>query len=123
MEAAPTDSALERRDHSLWVVVRPVDVQRLAVPAERDRAPAIPGPAPRPEGALARAVLRPLRFHDLRHTFGTRMIAKADIRRVQEWMGHADIQTTMKILVPVWYPVWIELPWPKEKPWISGAFQ
>jgi integrase len=26
------------------------------------------------------------------------MIAKADIRRVQEWMGHADIQTTMKYL-------------------------
>ena len=48
--------------------------------------------------ALARAGLRPLRFHDLRHTFGTRMIAKADIRRVQEWMGHADIQTTMKYL-------------------------
>ena len=48
--------------------------------------------------ALARAGLRHLRFHDLRHTFGTRMIAKADIRRVQEWMGHADIQTTMKYL-------------------------
>jgi integrase len=48
--------------------------------------------------ALARAALRPLRFHDLRHTFGTRMIAKADIRRVQEWMGHADIQTTMRYL-------------------------
>jgi integrase len=48
--------------------------------------------------ALAEAALRPLRFHDLRHTFGTRMIAKADIRRVQEWMGHADIQTTMKYL-------------------------
>jgi integrase len=48
--------------------------------------------------ALARAGLRPLRFHDLRHTFGTRMIAKADIRRVQEWMGHADIQTTMRYL-------------------------
>ncbi len=45
-----------------------------------------------------RAGLRPLRFHDLRHTFGTRMIAKADIRRVQEWMGHADIQTTMRYL-------------------------
>jgi hypothetical protein len=42
--------------------------------------------------------LRPLRFHDLRHTFGTRMIAKADIRRVEEWMGHADIQTTMRYL-------------------------
>jgi len=48
--------------------------------------------------ALARGGLRPLRFHDLRHTFGTRMIRKADIRRVQEWMGHADIQTTMKYL-------------------------
>ena len=48
--------------------------------------------------ALSRAGLRPLRFHDLRHTFGTRMIAKADIRRVQEWMGHADIQTTMRYL-------------------------
>ncbi len=48
--------------------------------------------------ALRRAGLRPLRFHDLRHTFGTRMIAKADIRRVQEWMGHADVQTTMKYL-------------------------
>jgi integrase len=48
--------------------------------------------------ALKRAGLRQLRFHDLRHTFGTRMIANADIRRVQEWMGHADIQTTMKYL-------------------------
>jgi integrase len=48
--------------------------------------------------ALDRAGLRRLRFHDLRHTFGTRTIAKADIRRVQEWMGHADVQTTMRYL-------------------------
>jgi integrase len=48
--------------------------------------------------ALARAGLRPLRFHDLRHTFGTRMIAKADILRVKEWMGHADVTTTMRYL-------------------------
>jgi integrase len=49
--------------------------------------------------AVKAAGIRPsLRFHDLRHTFGTRMIAKADIRRVQEWMGHADVQTTMKYL-------------------------
>jgi integrase len=48
--------------------------------------------------AVGRAGLRQLRFHDLRHTFGTRMIAKADIRRVQEWMGHADVQTTMRYL-------------------------
>jgi integrase len=48
--------------------------------------------------ALQRAGLRRLRFHDLRHTFATRVIAKADIVRVQEWMGHADIQTTRKYL-------------------------
>jgi integrase len=48
--------------------------------------------------ALKNAGLRPLRFHDLRHTFGTRMIAKADIRRVQEWMGHSNVQTTMQYL-------------------------
>jgi integrase len=34
------------------------------------------------KAALAAGGLRRLRFHDLRHTFGTRMIAKADIRRV-----------------------------------------
>jgi integrase len=50
------------------------------------------------KAALKQAGLRPLRFHDLRHTFGTRMIAKADIRRVQEWMGHSNIQTTMQYL-------------------------
>jgi integrase len=48
--------------------------------------------------ALERAGRRQLRFHDLRHTFGARMIARADILRVQEWMGHADVQTTMKYL-------------------------
>jgi integrase len=48
--------------------------------------------------ALRGAELRPLRFHDLRHTFGTRVIGEVDIRRVQEWMGHADVQTTMRYL-------------------------
>ena len=47
---------------------------------------------------LKRAAVREVRFHDLRHTFGTRVIGVADIRRVQEWMGHADIQTTMRYL-------------------------
>lgn len=48
--------------------------------------------------ALRDAGLRQLRFHDLRHTFGTRMIGKADIMRVKEWMGHAYVQTTMRYL-------------------------
>ncbi len=48
--------------------------------------------------ALARAGLRPLRFHDLRHTFGTHAIRHADPREVMEWMGHADLATTQKYL-------------------------
>jgi integrase len=48
--------------------------------------------------ALRRAGLRDLRFHDLRHTFGTQVIATASILKVKEWMGHADIDTTMRYL-------------------------
>ena len=48
--------------------------------------------------ALKAAKLRDLRFHDLRHTFGTHAIRAADPREVMEWMGHADIQTTQKYL-------------------------
>ena len=48
--------------------------------------------------ALERAGLRRLRFHDLRHTFGTHAIRAADPREVMEWMGHADIKTTQVYL-------------------------
>jgi integrase len=64
--------------------------------------------------ALERAHLRPLRFHDLRHTFGTRAIAKADILRVKEWMGHADVATTMRYLHYV--------PRPEDAQLIAAAF-
>ena len=50
------------------------------------------------KAALARAGLRALRFHDLRHTFGTLAIDKASILQVKEWMGHSDVQTTMRYL-------------------------
>ena len=46
--------------------------------------------------ALERAGLRRLRFHDLRHTFGTLAVRRAEVPAVQAWMGHADIQTTMR---------------------------
>jgi integrase len=46
------------------------------------------------KAARAIAGLRPLRFHDLRHTFGTHAIRTADLRELQEWMGHADFSTT-----------------------------
>lgn len=45
--------------------------------------------------ALARAGVREVRFHDLRHTFGTRMAAAgAPLRAIQEWMGHRNYSTT-----------------------------
>jgi len=44
------------------------------------------------------AALRPLRFHDLRHTFGSLAINRASIVQVQAWMGHADVQTTSRYL-------------------------
>lgn len=46
--------------------------------------------------ALARAGVREVRFHDLRHTFGTRMAAAGvPMRTLQEWMGHRDFATTL----------------------------
>jgi integrase len=47
---------------------------------------------------LEAAGLRRLRFHDLRHTFGSLAINVASIVQVQAWMGHADIKTTMRYL-------------------------
>jgi integrase len=44
--------------------------------------------------AREKAGLRSLRFHDLRHTFGTYAIRTVDPRELQEWMGHADFATT-----------------------------
>jgi integrase len=46
--------------------------------------------------AARRAGLRPIRFHDLRHTYGTRMASTgAPLRAIQEWMGHNDHRTTL----------------------------
>jgi integrase len=46
---------------------------------------------------LRAAGVRQVRFHDLRHTFGTRMAASGvPMRTLQEWMGHADIATTLR---------------------------
>jgi integrase len=45
--------------------------------------------------ALQRAEVRRITFHELRHTFGTRMAANGvPLRTIQHWMGHADSKTT-----------------------------
>ena len=47
------------------------------------------------KAALKRAGLRELRFHDLRHTYGTLMAgAGTPLRTLQGWMGHRDYKTT-----------------------------
>lgn len=46
--------------------------------------------------ALHAAGVRQIRFHDLRHTYGTLMAgAGAPMRLLQEWMGHRDYKTTL----------------------------
>lgn len=48
------------------------------------------------KAALRRGGVRPVRFHDLRHTFGTRMAAAGvPMRTIQEFMGHKDFKTTL----------------------------
>jgi integrase len=52
---------------------------------------------------LRRAELLGLRWRDIDFEASTirvraSYVRESDIRRVQEWMGHADIQTTMKYL-------------------------
>lgn len=65
--------------------------------------------------ALERAGVRDVRFHDLRHTFGTRMAgAGVPMRTLQEWMGHRDFATT---LVYADYS-----PSTHEVEWIEAAF-
>lgn len=45
--------------------------------------------------ALERADVHRITFHELRHTFGTRMAAAGTpLRTLQHWMGHSDSKTT-----------------------------
>jgi integrase len=48
------------------------------------------------KAALERANVRPVRIHDLRHTFATTIAASGQVsmRTLQEWLGHLDARTT-----------------------------
>jgi integrase len=68
------------------------------------------------KAALARAEVRAVRFHDLRHTFGTRMAAQGmPMRVLQELMGHRDFKTT---LIYADYA-----PSEREAEWVEEAFR
>jgi integrase len=68
------------------------------------------------KAALRRADVRVVRFHDLRHTFGTRMAAQGTPMRVlQELMGHRDFKTT---LIYADYA-----PGEREAEWVEEAFR
>jgi integrase len=47
---------------------------------------------------LKKAGLRKIRFHDLRHAFGTATIATLDPHSVQSYMGHKHFTTTQRYL-------------------------
>jgi len=68
------------------------------------------------KAALGRADVRAVRFHDLRHTFGTRMAAQGmPMRVLQELMGHRDFKTT---LIYADYA-----PSEREAEWVEQAFR
>ena len=49
--------------------------------------------------ACRKAGITDFRFHDLRHTFGTRLAdAGVDVVKIKELMGHASIVTTMRYI-------------------------
>lgn len=62
----------------------------LRTPLERSRL------LKRYKAAAKAAGIRDVHFHDLRHTFGTRMAAAGvPMRTLQEWMGHRNYKSTL----------------------------
>ena len=47
---------------------------------------------------LRRNGLRPIRFHDLRHSCASMLLANGvAMKQIQEWLGHSDFSTTANI--------------------------
>jgi integrase len=64
---------------------------------------------------LAKAGLRWIRFHDLRHTFASLLIQNGEsLTYVRDQLGHSSIQVTVDISGPL-------IPGPTGKPWIGST--
>jgi integrase len=104
LELLSQDSAWSRKDELVFAhpqTGNPIDRSKLLK---------------RFKSALRRAEVRPVRFHDLRHTFGTRMAAQGvPMRVLQEMMGHRDFKTT---LIYADYA-----PSEREAEWVEQAFR
>jgi integrase len=87
--------AAELRDHQLHSHFSGEDDLVFANPLSGEVLPHSPL-LRRFKKALEAAGVRKVRFHDLRHTFGTRIAAAGvPMRALQEWMGHRDFRTTL----------------------------
>jgi integrase len=64
--------------------------------------------------AVKRAGVREVRFHDLRHSFGTRAGVGVPMRTLQEWLGHRDFASTL--LYADYSPS------EQEREWVAAAF-
>jgi integrase len=85
--------------HDVLLRLRPADVDPDARVFPGEAGGAMDGSALYRRYKLAQhaAEVRMLRFHDLRHTFGTQAIAGgASVHDVQKWMGHRHLATTMR---------------------------
>lgn len=52
--------------------------------------------------ALKKARIENFRFHDLRHTVGTRLVSGgSDLQTVKEFLAHSDLKTTQRYIHPV----------------------
>ena len=48
--------------------------------------------------------LRRMRFHDLRHSCASLLLANdVPMKQIQEWLGHSDISTTANIYAHLYY--------------------
>ena len=93
---AVLEDDLARVDRALYLSTATTGLRQGELLGLRWRDVDWPAVSKRFKRALKRAGVREVRFHDLRHTNGTRCAAAGvPLRTLQAWMGHADIKTTM----------------------------